>query len=274
MKLGIINGWDENSFNHVASLGLHAVEFCCNHNYDSMEIAGHVDEIKERMAKYDITVGAIGRWGQKRIDDNGEVIESALQHDKNLIDACSALGCPVFNCGVNYTQGKSFDENCQIAIAYFDTLIKYAEGKNVKIAAFNCDWENFVVEPKVWEVVLGALPELGLKYDTSHCRCRRGSYLAEMRDWGHRIYHFHIKGTLYIDGEGYDDPPAGLDDVNWGGVMTMLYTKGYDGMLSIEPHSGKWKGDVSEWGVQFTINFIKPYIMPENFKSESKPYMP
>ncbi len=267
MKLGIINGWDENSFNHVASLGLHAVEFCCNHNYDSMEIAGHVDEIKERMSKYDITVGAIGRWGQKRIDDNGEVIESALRHDKNLIDACSALGCPVFNCGVNYTQGKSFEEN-------FDTLIKYAESKNVKIAAFNCDWENFVVEPKVWEVVLGALPELGLKYDTSHCRCRRGSYLAEMRDWGHRIYHFHIKGTLYIDGEGYDDPPAGLDDVNWGGVMTMLYTKGYNGMLSIEPHSGKWKGDVSEWGVQFTINFIKPYIMPEDFKTDTKPYMP
>ena len=47
MKLGIINGWDEASFAYVAELGLHAVEFCCNHNYDSMEVAGHVDEIKE-----------------------------------------------------------------------------------------------------------------------------------------------------------------------------------------------------------------------------------
>jgi hypothetical protein len=32
----------------VAELGLHAVEFCCNHNYDSMEVAGHVEEIKAR----------------------------------------------------------------------------------------------------------------------------------------------------------------------------------------------------------------------------------
>ena len=46
MKLGIINGWDEASFRYVAELGLHAVEFCCNHNYDSMEVAGHTDEIK------------------------------------------------------------------------------------------------------------------------------------------------------------------------------------------------------------------------------------
>ena len=46
MKLGIINGWDEGSFRYVSALGLEAVEFCCNHNYDSMEVAGHVDELR------------------------------------------------------------------------------------------------------------------------------------------------------------------------------------------------------------------------------------
>ena len=80
MKLGIINGWDENSFAYVAQKGLHAVEFCCNHNYDSMEVAGHIDEIRERMAKYDVTVGSIGRWGQTRIDENGEVIQIGRAH--------------------------------------------------------------------------------------------------------------------------------------------------------------------------------------------------
>lgn len=274
MKLGIINGWDEGAFQYVAALGLHAVEFCCNHNYDSMEVAGHIEEIRERIEKYDVAVGSIGRWGQKRIDDNGEVIPSALQHDMNLIDAASALGCPVFNAGCNWTDGKSFDENCEIAISYFRTLLEYAKGKNVKIAVYNCSWENFVVTEKEWEVVLGVLPELGLKYDTSHCLGRGGDYLHEMCAWGERIYHFHVKGSMYVDGKHYDDPPAGLDQVNWGAVMNVLYTKGYNGMLSIEPHSGKWMGTRGQWGVEFTIRFITPYIMPEGYTYNGSPYMP
>ena len=131
MKLGIINGWDEASFQYVAELGLHAVEFCCNHNYDSMEVAGHTDEIKALSEKYDVVVGSIGRWGQKRIDASGEIIPSALQHDQNLIDAASALGCPVFNTGCNWTEGKTFEENCETAIRYFGTLIEYAKVFNL-----------------------------------------------------------------------------------------------------------------------------------------------
>lgn len=274
MYLGIINGWDENSFAYVAKKGLHSVEFCCNHNYDSMEVAGHVDEILDRCRRYEVKVGSIGRWGQTRIDENGEIIPSALQHDKNLIDAASALGCPVFNVGCNAVSGKTFEENCAIAIHYFKTLLDYAEGKNVKIAVYNCDWENFVVNDEAWSVVMPALPALGIKYDTSHCLGRGGDYLAEMEKWGERIYHFHVKGSLYINGRHYDDPPAGLDQVNWGAVMNMLYTKGYNGMLSIEPHSGRWMGVRGQWGVDFTIRFITPYIMPENYEWDGNPYMP
>lgn len=275
MKLGIINGWDEGCFEYVASLGLHAVEFCCNHNYDSMEVAGHTDEILGYSKKYDVAVGSIGRWGQKRIDENGEIIPSALQHDKNLIDAASRLGCPVFNCGCNYTEGKTFFENCEIAINYFKTLLEYAEGKNVKIAVYNCDWENFVYNDKTWDIIMPVLSELGIKYDTSHCLHRHGDYLSEMKKWGGRIYHFHLKGSLYIDGKHYDDPPVGLDQTNWGAVMDVLYTKNYNGMLSIEPHSSYWGGAKGQWGVEFSIKYITPYIMPEitddNVKS---PYMP
>ena len=274
MKLGIINGWDEAAFKYVAELGLHAVEFCCNHNYDSMEVAGHTNEIKALSEKYDVAVGSIGRWGQRRIDENGEIIPAALQHDKNLIDAASALGCPVFNVGCNWTEGKTFEENCAIAIRYFGTLIDYAKGKNVKIAVYNCSWENFVVTEKEWAPILGALPELGLKYDTSHCIGRGGDYLHEMVAWGNRIYHFHVKGSLYVDGRHYDDPPAGLDQVNWGAVMTVLYNSHYNDMLSIEPHSAHWMGTRGQWGVEYTIKFITPYIMPEDYTYNGSPYMP
>lgn len=274
MKLGIINGWDEASFKYVADLGLHAVEFCCNFYNDSMEIAGRIDEIKALIEKYDVAVGSIGRWGQIRVDENGDPIPESLQHDKNLIDAASALGCPVYNVGCNAIAGKTFEENCANAIRYFGLLLDYAKDKNVKIAAYNCDWENFVHSEKAWKVVLGALPEMGIKYDTSHCLGRGGDYLHEMIAWGHRIYHFHVKGSMYVDGQHYDDPPAGLDQVNWGAVMNALYTKGYNGMLSIEPHSGNWMGVRGQWGVEFTVKFITPYIMPEDYTYNGSPYMP
>lgn len=275
MKLGIIQDWNESGFQYAASKGLDAIEFCVNGKVNTADFVPEVPKIKSYIEKYGVAVGSMGRWGQVRIDENGEVIPSALLDDQRLIDAASELGCPVYNVGCNWTEGKTFMENCQIAINYFSTLLDYAKGKNVKIATFNCAWDNFVVSPKEWNVVHGTLPELGIKYDCSHCISRKGNYLQEMVDWCERFYHFHIKGVMYIDGQGYDDPPAGMDDIRWGPVMNILYTKGYNGMLSIEPHSRYWKGKLGQWGVDFTIRFIRPYIMPDNYGEDTaSPYMP
>ncbi|MBQ2775324.1 MAG: sugar phosphate isomerase/epimerase [Clostridia bacterium] len=274
MKLGIINGWSEGCIKYVHDKGLEAVEFCVNDKYDSNEFLAQAQAIKGYSEKYGVAVGSIGRWGMDRIDDNGDVIPEALQHDKNLITAASIIGCPVYNCGINYTDSKSFFENCEIAINYFKTLVDFAKDKNVKIASYNCDWANFVIEPKVWEPVLSAVPELGLKYDASHCLRRGGNYLKEMLDFGDRIYHFHLKGSVYIDGEHYDDAPAGLDQTDWKTVMDILYTKNYDGMLSIEPHSSYWEGKKGQWAIDYTINYFRPFIMPEDYEYSDNPYMP
>ena len=275
MKLGIINGWSEDNFKYVRSKGLSCVEYCVNHNHDSAQFLADAPQIKALSEKYGVFIGSIGRWGMERLDENGGIIPQALQDDKNLIDAASLLGCPVYNCGINKAEGISLFKNYEIAISYFNDLIQYSKGKNVKIAIYNCDWSNFICTPEQWEVVLGAIPELGIKYDTSHCINRGDDYLKEMRDWGDRIYHFHLKGTMYVAGEYYDDPPAGLDDTKWSPVFNLLYTKGYNDMVSIEPHSGKWKGARGEWGIDFTINFIKPFIMPDDYaKSGDTPFMP
>ncbi|MBQ2847893.1 MAG: sugar phosphate isomerase/epimerase [Clostridia bacterium] len=274
MKLGIINGWSEGCIKYVHDKGLEAVEFCVNQNYDSEEFLSKAYEIKGYSEKYNVTVGSMGRWGMTRIDENGKIIPEALQADKNVIEAASIIGCNVYNCGVNYVESKSFYENCNIAINYLGTLIDFAKDKGVKIAVYNCRWENFVVEPKVWEIVLSALPELGIKYDISHCIYHDGNYLTEMRDWGDRFYHFHLKGCVYFDNDVYDDAPAGLDCINWGAAMDILYTKNYNGMLSIEPHSRYWQGKKGQWGIDYTINYFRPMIMPENYEFDDNPYMP
>lgn len=274
MKLGIINGWEEGHFKAVSEKGLEAVEFCINYNYDSAEVLKKAEEIRANSEKYGVLVGSVGRWGMDRIDENGNVIPEALQHDKNLIDLASIVGCPVYNVGCNYVEGKTYYENCLIAIDYLKGLIDYARDKGVKIATYNCDWANFVFEERAWSVIHGALPELGIKYDPSHCFNRGGDYLKELRDWGNRVYHFHVKGVLHVANDGFDDPPAGLDELKWGAIMTMLYVSDYNGVLSIEPHSGKWKGAKGQWGVDFTIKFIRQFMMPEDYKASDDPYMP
>ena len=45
-------------------------------------------------------------------------------------------------------------------------------------------------------------------------------------------------------------------------------------MLSIEPHSNFWHGKKGQWGVDFTIDYFSPMIMPEDYDYASDPYMP
>ncbi len=56
--------------------------------------------------------------------------------------------------------------------------------------------------------------------------------------------------------------------------MTILYNSHYNGMLSIEPHSNHWMGTRGQWGVEYTIKFITPLIMPEDYTYNGSPYMP
>ena len=205
---------------------------------------------------------------------NGEIVPEALQHDLNLISAASIIGCPVFNAGVNYIEGRSYYENCLSAIEYLKKLLAFGEEKGVKIATYNCDWSNFVYDDRAWSIIHTALPTLGIKYDASHCINRNSDYLKELIKWGDRVYHVHIKGSLRVGDDTYDDAPAGLDNVCWGGIFDILYTKNYNGALSIEPHSGYWKGPKGQWGVDFTIKFIRQFIMPEDYADKCDPYMP
>ena len=275
MILGIINGWEEGNFKAVAEKKLDAVEFCINEKHDSAEVLKRAYEIKGYSEKYNVKVGSIGRWGMERVLESGEINEEALQHDKNLVDLANIVGCPVFNVGVNDWESKSFYENCTNAIKYLQTLVDYAQDKNVKICVYNCRWSNFVCEDKAWSVILGAIPQLGIKYDASHCIEHGGDYLWELKEWGHRIAHFHVKGIVMIGDDHFDDPPAGLDMINWRAVMAMLYAVDYNGMLSIEPHSRVWHGGKGQWGIEFTRDFIRSMMMPDEYRNCAiDPYMP
>ena len=92
MKLGIICSYEnEKTYATVKGLGLDGMEFTINHNIDSEKFLVDVPVIKERLEKHGLLCLSTGRWGMKRIDDDGNIIPEALQHDKNVI-----LGASLF----------------------------------------------------------------------------------------------------------------------------------------------------------------------------------
>lgn len=274
MRLGMINGWDDASIREVREKGLSHVEFCMNTKWEGIDLLKEAPEIAARLKRHGVACGAVGRWGEGRIDDDGKIIQKGLTHDKHIIDVAATIGAPVFNVGSNVAKNLSFDENLEATAAYLREIIDYATAKGIKVALYNCSWGNFAYDSRTWVPLLKEFPALGLKYDPSHSIRRGGDYLAEMRDFSKYFYHFHIKGTMDIGGVPYDDPPAGMDDIKWGPVFNLLYTNGYKGMVSLEPHSGRWSDAMDQWGVDFSIRYISQFIMPEDYVAKKQLYRP
>lgn len=258
MELGIISWIREEDFQHVKEKGLSFVELDVNDRAE--EFLTHLEDIKGYSKKYELPVGAVGRWGSDRMKKDG-INEEELKLEYQLIDATSELGCGVYITGCNYVEEISYYENICFAIAYFEKLIAHGKEKGVKIATYNCRWNNFVCTPTEYRLIHGYLKDLYIKYDTSHCIYAGGDYMQEARDWADRFAHVHLKGALVVDGERYDDPPAGLDQTNWGAFLAILYAKGYDGGLSIEPHSANWNGELGDKGVDYTIRYFRNLML-------------
>ncbi len=258
MKLGRIAWITEEDFRSAKERELEFIELDVNNRAE--EFLEHLAEVKGYSKKYEMPVGAVGRWGSDRIDANGPK-EEEYALECRLIDAAAELDCFIYITGCNYIEELSYYENSTHAIAYFEKLIAYGAQKGVKICTYNCRWNNFVCDPMAFRIIHGYLKDLYIKYDPSHCIYAGGDYLKEARDWGDRFLHVHLKGSLVIDGQRYDDPPAGMDQTDWGAFLSILYSKGYDGNLSIEPHSANWKGELGEKGIDRTIRYFRNLIL-------------
>lgn len=260
MKLGMIKGFDEASFQYVRDRGLSFIEICRNFDEEAEKFIAATDDIRRNIENTGVQIASVGRWNSKP-NCAGKLDEDVLALNLRLLDAAHAVGSPVFVCGCNYDKEISLYRNYKFAVEYFSRVLEKTEAYGMKLAVYNCSWENFVYSPAQWEVVLGELPQLGIKYDCSHAYYRGADYLSELNDWCNRIVHMHVKGAVSVNGRRVDDPPAGMDNIDWRRVFAILYARGYNAGLSIEPHSSTWCGELAEPGVDFTIQYIRPFIL-------------
>ena len=257
MKLGMISPTHNAAgIERIKALGLDYAEF--DVNADDISYLDRA-EIRKALADTGVKLGAVGRWGRDRITSDGSINAKEQKDEFDLIDMCAELGCPVYITGCNYVEGLSYYQNISAAIAYFQSLIDYAVGR-VKLCVYNCSWNNYVNKPHEWDIINAHLKSLDIKFDPSHTVNGGRDYLSEAAAYGANFDHVHLKGTLNIDGRHIDDPPAGMDMINWGALLSILRKYNYQGMLSIEPHSATWQGELGEQGLKYTIDYFKKLL--------------
>ena len=247
---------DAAGIQRIKALGLDYAEF--DVNADDISYLNRA-EIRKALSETGVKLGAVGRWGRDRITADGSICAKEQKDEFDLIDMCAELGCPVYITGCNYVDGLSYYQNVSAAIAYFQSLIDYAAGR-VKLCVYNCSWNNYVNKPHEWDIINDHLKALGIKFDPSHTVNGGRDYLSEAALYGANFDHVHLKGTLNIDGRHIDDPPAGMDMINWGALLSILRKYNYQGMLSIEPHSATWQGELGEQGLKYTIDYFKKLL--------------
>jgi len=261
MRIGRIqNDYTAAGFDLVKEQGLSFVEICRNSQAESEHLVANRESVLAEVRRTGIDVSSVGRWNHD-VQADGILVPERVKSYHDLLDTAIFLGAKTFVCGINYDESISRYKNYTHAIEFFGALCERARGTGVKVAAQNCYWNNFILRPADWDIVLGELPELWIKYDASHSYNRGDDYLAELSDWGERVAHVHIKGTTHAGSKAVADPPAGMDDIKWRSLFSILYARGYDGDLSIEPHSSVWQGELGAAGVLFTRDFIKQFIV-------------
>ena len=256
MNLGIIGGFTEDEFRLTSERGLDSIEFDINENANVPSFIEMTDKINRWIAKYGVEVCAVGQWGTTRILPDGSINKAQMDIEKQLIDAADEVGCHVYITGVNYISSFSFEQNCAFAIAYLSELTAYALPHGVRVCVYNCAYNSFVVCDPAWDIILAAVPELGIKYDPSHAIENGRDYKAEMAKWVERIYHVHAKGTLKLSND-WEFPPAGLDETDWRWISGLLYTFDYEGAISLEPHSFRWQNEKSDRGILYSVKYLR-----------------
>jgi len=261
---------------------------------DAYALHAMAGQFAKEIERTGITIGAVGRWGSGAYGADGKINEEEFGHVKELLDMTGELDIPVYCVSAVSNPALSLYKNLGAVIDYFNRVVEYAAKKNTQVCVVNCGMGgNFVRRPEMWDIVLPEVPGLKIKYDPSHSfiHGNKDTHKAEVLAYADQIGYVHIKGVLQGDnapamnsgmfdfmkfgGEvaelarknmmsGFkyrDNPPAGLDIIDWKFFMSCLYKGGYDGMLSLEPYSRTWSGDNYEKGIRFTINHLRS-LMP------------
>jgi sugar phosphate isomerase/epimerase len=228
------------------------VDFAAEHGFASLELSfwpAPMDPkleagpaLKKKMDAAGIAVCGVGIWGRNFISPDDAERKQAWQELGRAMDYAQAMGAPFVIMGAGEDADKPLAEKMEAFLPNFTRACEQARKHNLRLAIYNCTWANFITGPAAWEALFQALPDapIGIKFDPSHPYHAKQDYLRHLRDFGDRVLHLHAKDVQYVAGAAFTEPPAGLGDIRWGNLISILYHHGYQGHIAFEPHSKPW----------------------------------
>jgi sugar phosphate isomerase/epimerase len=259
MRIGFIAHPTVDDLEFAALKDFPCVEF--NFSQD-LEAASRVAEINLWRRKFEVDISHVGLYGRNYLTDDAAEREAHLAALRRITDFVKAVGAPLVTTGGGLQEGLSLEQSCERALEVLRPSIAYAEGLGLKFAFYNCHWTNFVIGPEAWQIMLEALPTVGIKFDPSHPLYDGKDWMKQLAEWGHRVYHTHSKDTVFVDGKPFEDVPAGLGEIPWGKFFALLYHHGYQGDVNIEPHSKTWSGEMTYRGILLARQHLEQFLAP------------
>lgn len=245
---------------------------------------GMVKHIRDYCAEKKVAISGIGYYPNP-LSADPEARSVAIAHIKACIEGAEKLGVPVMNTFIGRNRLETKEKNWEEFKAVWPEIIRFAEGHNVKIGIENCpmyfwnEWpegDNLAGSPAFWEKMFAEIPSdnFGLNYDPSHLVWQRMDYLMPIREYGNKIFHFHIKDAKFypekFNKAGIFAPPLeyhqpklpGHGDIRWGDVISALDDAGYQGPMVIEIEDRAYEDSLQRRldSILLSRDYIKQYL--------------
>ena len=215
------------------------------------------EQVRRMLADSDITISSLGYYPNYLSPDRDEAA-LVLAHFKKVIQAAALLNVRCVTTFVGRDWTKTVDENWPRFLKVWKPLVKYAEGRDVRIGIENCpmlftndEWpggKNLATSPMIWRRMFEDIPSdhFGLNYDPSHMVWQQMDYIKPLWEFKERIFHIHAK-DVRVDRQMLDDVGIlatplqyhspklpGLGEVDWGRFCSVLGDIGYRGPVCVE----------------------------------------
>ncbi|NLX20730.1 MAG: sugar phosphate isomerase/epimerase [Phycisphaerae bacterium] len=212
-------------------------------------------EVQGAFAEAGIRISCLAGFYVNHMDADPAVAAGHHEHVRRCLRLAAHLRVPVVAGFAGRVMGQDLEASLPPFQRIWSEHAKAAEDAGVKIAFEHCPMgafhspfggNNCMCTPAMWERCFNAVPSpaLGLEWDASHLVCQMIEPVANLRQWGGKVFHVHAKDAkVYrevMDRCGIYHPGAiehcfpGLGDCDWGQIIKELVRAGYRGDLNIE----------------------------------------
>jgi sugar phosphate isomerase/epimerase len=267
MRIGVLCRADELAW--VQKMGLRSMQWMRFAQSPAAPPHGDWERFADGLAaeagERGVRISAIGAYYQNPLDPKQSpaaraLLERAIEVAGRMgIRTVSGFAGAVLETEWNERGGnllyKPLENYLPQMLAFWEPLARRAADLNVRLAFENCPqgaWHlpvmhyNLMGQTAMWERFFNATScaNLGLEWDASHLVCQYIEPVANVRQFGARIFHVHAKDAFInrrlLETYGPCHPGVaehrfpGLGQSNWAEIVHELLRAGYDSDLNIE----------------------------------------